>query len=247
MKDLCRSPRGHTIITVPAKIGTTKTTVTDKRPRQTILALDRERQRISKSSDYKTVVPLDEPYQKGWKRLFVLRPEVQQSSKAEFYQQILNTINTVQYHYDQSFKKPKRKGRWHKYYFDELPKLQAIEEYYWGAKKPPFSEEQRACFNKVKFWDESYYRWEYKYVFTQPDLFTVAVLPHMVTTVIIGDALLEQRLAWIDDHIKGFAQENRLRSMKGGWYKYWKSWVYIEKLKNVNPLKNKPKWSWEEE
>src|SRR5258707_7168048 len=97
-----------------------KRLVKEDRDKQ-LLKLDRERRSISSSPDYQTTAQLDEPYQKGWKRLFVLKPEVQRSDKAEFYQGILNAINTVQYHYDRSFKKPKRTGRWHKYYHKELP------------------------------------------------------------------------------------------------------------------------------
>ena len=43
---------------------------------------------------------LETPYQKGWKRLFVLKENIARSDKAELYQQILDKIKNVQYHYD---------------------------------------------------------------------------------------------------------------------------------------------------
>ena len=206
-----------------------------------ILKLDRESKLISKDPDYKTEVLLDEPYQKGWKRLFVLKPDVKRSEKATFYQAILDRINDVQYHYDQSFKRPKRRKypRGHRYNHETLPKMKSIDRFYWNMNKAKFSGEQRACFNKIEFWDQHYYRWDYRYEFAYPELFEIAVLPHIITTVKIGDALLESRGAYIDDRIYKSRNCDRLAKLKGGWYKYWKS-DYEEKPKHANPLKNKP-------
>jgi len=206
-----------------------------------LLKLDRERHLIKNSPDYQTTVPLDEPYQKGWKRLFVLKPEVQLSDMAEFYQGVLNAINTIQFHYDASFKKPKRTGRWHKYYYKELPRLGSIDRWYWDANKHKLSEEQRALFDRVEFWDPSYYRWDYRYQFTQTDLFEIAVLPNIVDTIKVGDALLAQRLAWIDNHIDNNYLYCRLDKLKNGnRYKGWKDGT--EKLEYISLLKNKAKW-----
>jgi hypothetical protein len=211
-----------------------------------LLALDRERHRIRKDPEYMTTVPLDEPYQKGWKRMVVLKPGVQRSDKAQFYQEILNVINQVQYHYDASFKKPKRKGHWHKYYFDELPKLHAIDSYNWYHNKNKLSEEQRACFTRVDFWSEYRYQWDYRYEFTMPELFDIAVKPHIIDTIKIGDAILEQQLAWIDCHIDNNYLECRLQKLhKGGYNNQWKK--SFERLKYRNPLKNKAKCVWTEE
>ena len=53
------------------------------------------------------LVPLAEPYQKGWKRFFVLREDVQGSNKAGFYESLLEKINTIQYSKDKGFKAKK--------------------------------------------------------------------------------------------------------------------------------------------
>ncbi|WPU94835.1 hypothetical protein SNE25_04775 [Mucilaginibacter sabulilitoris] len=161
-------------------------------------------------------MPLTESYQKGWKRLFVLSPEVKKSDEAEFYQQILNAINQVQYHYDASFKKPKRKGHWHRYWFDELPKLTMISSRDWQVNKDQLSDEQRACFKLVKFWDERTYRWSYYYKFIMPELFKISIVPHIIDTITIGDALLEQRLGWIDNHIENNNLYWKLRKLQNG-------------------------------
>jgi hypothetical protein len=205
-----------------------------------LLKLHREQERISKDPDYLTVVPLDEPYQKGWKRLFVLKPEVQKSSKAGFYQQILDRITTVQYHYDRTFKKPKRR-RWQRFNYEDMPYLNSIYRADWDNNRHQLSEEQRACFERVEFWNDQLYAMDYRYRFTEPDLFKIAVLPHIVDTIKIGDAVLEQQLAWIDNHMTNHNLYLRLSKLThGNRYKYWKDGS--EKLKYANPLKNKQYW-----
>ena len=211
-----------------------------------LLKLDRERHHISRDPDYKRTVPLDEPYQKGWKRLFVLKPQIAKSDMAEFYQGILDAITSVQYHYDESFKKPRRKRRWHRYVFAEMPVIYMINSYDWKSNKNKFSPEQRECFVRVDHWDQAYYRWYTYYQFPDKGLFEIAVLPNMITTVKIGDALLEQRIAWIDDQFYKKGLKYRLDKLqKGNRYNGFKDGT--EKKKYCNLLKNKPDWDWEEE
>lgn len=211
----------------------------DDRDKQ-LLKLDRKLHQIWNNPDYKTTIVLEEPYQKGWKRLFVLTAEVQQSNKAKFYQEILDQINTVQYHYHESFKKPKRKGGWHRYYFEELPKLKGIANYDWNRNKHQLSEEQRACFNRVEYWNQYRYQWDYYFAFAMPEILEIKVLPNMITTVTTGDAILEQQLAWIDNHITRNGLYHRLDKLKNGnRFKGWKDGS--EKKRYVNPLKSRPK------
>jgi hypothetical protein len=210
-----------------------------------LLALDRERNHIDKDPDYKITIPLDEPYQKGWKRLFVLKPEVQQSDKTEFYQGILDKINNVQYHHDVLFKRPKRR-RWQRFYYDDLPQLSSLSSRDWQQNKHQMNEQQRACFTRVEFWDQYYYRWDHYYKFAAPELFEIAVLPNIITTIKVGDALLEQRMTWIDDQFYKNGLQYRLDKLKNGnCYNGWKDGT--EKLKYNNPFKNKPAWDWVDE
>lgn len=70
-------------------------------------------------------VPLEEPYQRGWKRFFVLRDDVKCSPQAEFYETLLTKINTVEYHRDKSFKcKRRRKGK-----YGYVIRKQALKEF----------------------------------------------------------------------------------------------------------------------
>lgn len=66
--------------------------------------LHRERSRLWKLQRELPLLPLELPYQKGWKRTFVLRHDVAASEKAPFYQALLNKINTVRYSHDKRFR-----------------------------------------------------------------------------------------------------------------------------------------------
>src|SRR4051812_27896029 len=64
-------------------------------------------------------VALEHPYQSGWKRFFVLRPDVKHSPRALFYEELLLKINTFEYHHDKTFKRKKRRKRWYGYVVKE--------------------------------------------------------------------------------------------------------------------------------
>lgn len=202
-----------------------------------ILKLAHEQKQLLDDPELVKTIPLDEPYQRGYIRLFVLTSEAEKSPQAEFYQQILNTINDVQYHYDASFKKTKRKQNRHRYNYD-LPVLKPIESYRWSMNKMELSPEQKECFRAVPYFDDYRYRWTCKYEFMYPELFTVKVLPNMVTTVKLRDMEMEKRIDFINDYLKKNKFNNRLAKIRGGWYKYWKG-DFEEKSKYINPLKGK--------
>ncbi len=172
--------------------------------------------------------------------MFVLRPEIQKDEKADFYQEILNEINEVQYHYDESFKQPKRKGRWHRYYFEKLPRLRVIDSFYWNVHRLKLNDDQRAYFQKVIFWDKVRYRWDHYYQFAMPELFEIAVQPNIIDKVKLQDEELEREIAFIDDYLYSGPNAYRLAKIKGGWYKNWYSKAFPEKKKYINPLKNTP-------
>ena len=50
-----------------------------------LIQLDKHQNLLWKQKRELPMIPLEHPYQKGWKRFFVLRKDVQQSAKAVFY------------------------------------------------------------------------------------------------------------------------------------------------------------------
>jgi hypothetical protein len=186
------------------------------------------------------MVLLEQPYQKGWKRLFVLKPRVRESEKAEFFIGILDKINTVEYHYDETFKISKREKRRNRGKLPGEPQtLRNISNYYWQSNKLNLTDEERSYFNPVYRFNEYNSSWSYSYEFIMPWLFELAVKPHIITKVKLCDELLEQELGFIDDWIYKSNRRYRLSKLEGGGYNYWKR-AYYDKRKYVNPLKNKP-------
>ncbi|MBC8032998.1 MAG: hypothetical protein H7Y03_02550 [Chitinophagaceae bacterium] len=76
-----------------------------------LIKLSRKQGELWKQRRNLPMIPLEHPYQKGWKRLFVLREDIQNLPNADFYQALLDKINTVKYHHDKSFKIKKRRKR----------------------------------------------------------------------------------------------------------------------------------------
>ena len=90
------------------------------------------------------------PYQRGWKRFFVLRDDVNRSPKAEFYETLLTKINTVEYHHDKSFKRKKRrKGR--NVYVVKQQLLREFYDYSWQVNRMKLTEDEKTCFTRVEF------------------------------------------------------------------------------------------------
>jgi hypothetical protein len=58
------------------------------------------------------LIPLENPYQQGWVRYFVLREDVLRSPNAAFFQDLLTKINTYHYSNIKSFStKERKKGK----------------------------------------------------------------------------------------------------------------------------------------
>jgi hypothetical protein len=209
-----------------------------------LLRMQKEYDRLNDIQSALPYISLDEPYQRGWKRLWVLRPEAAKTDKADMYQGILDKLTEVQYHYDESFKQPKRKGAWHRYYFDKLPKFYAISEYYWNTNWYKLTEDQKECFKQAKYWHEEDRCWKTNYEFAFPELIMIAVVPRIIDKVKLQDNGLEQQLAFIDNKLYRMPHWMRLAKITGGKYKNWYSKSFREKEKYRNPLKNSAKCKW---
>lgn len=72
--------------------------------------IDEESQRICDQIQHPGYEELNPPVRKGYKRLFALRDETINSSRAEFYKNILEKINTIRYSPDRKFKEKKNEN-----------------------------------------------------------------------------------------------------------------------------------------
>jgi hypothetical protein len=186
-------------------------------------------------------IALAEPYQRGWKRFFVLREDVKYGPKAEFYETLLAKINTVEYHHDRSFKRKKRRKKRSGYEDGQ----QLLYEFYscsWQANNKNLTEEEKACFAPVETFDIKTRRLEIKYVITEAWRYVLKVAPRIITHKKPKDGDIEKELALIENHINNYDLAPRINLLIRGRNYYWKDWYY-EPAKYINKFKNIPRYA----
>ena len=182
------------------------------------------------------LVPLAEPYQRGWKRTFILREDVARSKQADFYRGLLKKVNTVEYAHNKGFTKKKRRKR--KRVFEVRP--QHLREFYtweWAHPKCKFTDAEKALFSIKEYWCSQQKMVITKYVFTEPWRFILQVRPNMVTHKKIVDEVLECAIQQLDNQI----ERNHLRPAMNRLI-YGVSYFRMRGIGNErerNPLKNK--------
>lgn len=178
--------------------------------------------------------PLVPPVQKGWIRFFVLRDDVARNKHADFYQGILDKINTYQYCHQKTFLKKKRKfGR--KIY---LPKEQyLLRPCEYEFQRMQFSDAEKQCFYET--WEYNYSKQLIKrYVFNELWRFVLKVKPNMIDKIRIKDAELESELQQIDNYMERNDYRKRLVKLLDGGCGY-KRWKDVEKHTELNLYCNK--------
>lgn len=183
------------------------------------------------------LVPLAEPYQRGWKRMFILKEDVARSKQADFYRDLLKKINTVEYSPNKSFTKKKRRKR--KKVYEIRP--QYLRDFYtweWHHPKCKLTDAEKAHFSLKEYWCSQQKTIIFKYVFTEPWHFILQVRPNMVTHTKMVDETLERAIQQLENHI----ERNHLRPVMnrlihGASYRRRRD---MENEREQNPLKNKP-------
>jgi len=159
------------------------------RSRKRIIRKDVEKQIIQKNKRSKELwkirrnmplVPLEEPYQKGFIRFFVVRDDVRRSKDGDFFQGILNKINTKMYSETRKFLKKKRKfGR--RIYVERDQKLARLSIHQWNDPKLGLTTRERPYFLKREEYSPFRKRYNIYYEFTEPWRFVWRVRPNMIT------------------------------------------------------------------
>lgn len=207
-----------------------------------LIQLDKLHNSLRKERQNLPMIPLEHPYQKGWKRLFVLRKDVQKGPQAEFYQGILKKINDVKYHYDKSFKvKKHRRGRFQ--YLQRPQTLREITQQEWETNRLKLSDAEKHFFYQKEEWNDNRRCIVISYAFIEPWRFELKVEPHIIYEVKMHDEVLEQEIKAIDNRIK----ENGLwpkihRLTNGRRYRHWAD-NYFDKPKYFNKIKNQPMYA----
>jgi len=169
-----------------------------------LLKINREERKLVIKQRNIEWVPLVPPFQRGWKRFFVLREDVARSKQAEFFENILRKINTQDWSHRRDFKiRKRRKGR-KKYIVKEQ---QLLRPYDFEFPRMNFSEAERQLFHEVFYYEKGGKRIVKRYVFSEPWRFVLRVRPNMITRVQKRDAKIESRLK----EIKNYLERNKLR------------------------------------
>lgn len=155
-----------------------------------LIQLDKRRIALRLQKWHLPLVALVHPYQRGWKRFFVLRDDVQLSPQAMFYEALLAKINTVEYHPDKEFKKKKRRKK--RYGYEVKPQfLREFSDHSWRINEGKLTEEEKACFSCVERYDACRKMMVIKHVIAEPWRYRLKIAPHMVTHCKMLDVDLE--------------------------------------------------------
>lgn len=183
------------------------------------------------------LIPLTEPYQRGWKRMFILREDVARSKQADFYQHLLKKINTVEYANNKQFAKKKWRKR-RKVYEVRIQQLREFYIHEWNHPECKLTAAEKVHFHIKEYWDWNRKEVVKKFVFNEPWRYVLQIKPNMITHVRMVDEALESELQQLQNHIvRNHFSPVMDRLIRGRCYRPWRS---LPNERERNPLKNKP-------
>lgn len=179
------------------------------------------------------LVPLEVPYQNGWIRYFVLRDDVRASVNADFYEHILEKINTNLFSHNKNFTKRKRVRR-KKISVPREQFLKKLSLYDLNSPKLGLTDKEKKLFSERKEYNSYKKGFDIYYYFDEPWRFRLRVRPNMITHRQSIDADLESEMAQLENYIeRKFLRHKICKLRDGNVYKF------ENKKIDVNPLKNK--------
>lgn len=196
-----------------------------------LLALHREQNELSHQQHSLGWIELNPPVVRGWKRYFVLHPNVAKSKHAHFFEGILQKINTVQYSYRKDFKIKKRKWGKKVYVAKEQPLLQP-DEYHFNKLK--LTQKEKEWFAEVISFDTNNKRLVKNYLFVEPWRFVLRVRPNIITKTKVRDEAIESQQQQIWNYIQRNNLRGRINHLTEG-----QSYLWRDTGREKNPLLNK--------
>ena len=187
------------------------------------------------------LVPLEKPYQKGYVRFFVLREDVRQGKQADFFETLLEKINTYQYADNRKFQKKKKRRR-KPVYVARKQELRSFSqrELERALDSGEFSVKEYLYFARVECFNRQKDCFEIHYEFTEAWRFELRVKPNMITHYRPVDIAIERELAEldkiIDNHKNWGTITHKIYGRRNSWNQYQKRYTPKEKYKRT-PLK----------
>lgn len=207
-----------------------------------LLALNLEERALYEAKRNLPFIPLEKPYQQGWLRYFVLRADVLRSPKADFFQTLLEKINTYQYSNTKSFSIKTRKNG--KKVWSATPQdLYLIPIHQFNCPKLGLTDYEKTYFSIVEQWSDSFDRMRQFYKFDDSWRFVLRIRPHIITHKRALDIDLERELKWIQNQITNKHLRAKINKITSGRGRY-KGYDTAEKPKYTDQNKNKSLQDW---
>lgn len=215
-----------------------KTRLQKKDKEKQLIQLDKKQRDLRNQKWNLPLLPLDIPYQKGWKRFFVLRDDVARSKNADLFNELLSKINTIQYSNNKSFTKRKQKKR-KKVEIETMQELEFYYEWQWkDSKICKLTEKERTFFIAINRWSKTTKRFYTLFVITEPWRFVLKIKPHFITHYKMHDNVLEQQIAELENHIENHHLQHKMAKLTKGRKNHHRCWNQ-NKLKYLHPFKQK--------
>lgn len=166
------------------------------------------------------LIPLQEPYQKGFERYFVLRDDIKRENEIEFFTQILKKINTSQFSETRKFvKKRKRNGK--RIYVPRIQNLKQLQPYEFSGSHSVLTDEERQYFACIQVYDPVTKRFKGIYEFLQSWRFRLIIKPNMITHYKPLDIDLKREEAQLDHFFDNYKNQGiLLKKIVGGGFSY---------------------------
>ncbi|MBL0742025.1 hypothetical protein [Chryseolinea lacunae] len=202
-----------------------------------LIGLSRERRALARKQWREALFEkLEKPYQHGWIRKFVVRPDVARGKDGAFFQRLLDKINNTKFSHRKDFKVKKRRfGR--KIYVEKPQEFEQLSPYEFGRKK--FSDKEKSFFELVYHFDPKTKQHYPKYALTETWRFRLRVFPNIITRRRIIRGEVEGRLDQIKQYITRNNFEPRLQKLLSGHYG-WGRWNDDDDLRKIDSFRNKP-------
>ncbi|MBV4359621.1 hypothetical protein [Pinibacter aurantiacus] len=200
-----------------------------------LLSLDKKRKQLWREERALGWEELKHPYQRGWKRTFVLREDIATGKKSSFYRNLLQKINTVQHSSSKNFTKKKRvRGKKvHK------PREQKLREFYdYELDRVRLSQAELMLFTKLIYYSQQRKIFRMKYVFSEPWCFVLKVEPNMITKVQKHDSSLRSNIVQLENYLRKKHLEDRITKLRNGSVHWWGYKIYDLKQRDFNALRN---------
>jgi hypothetical protein len=155
-------------------------------------------------------VPLEEPIQRGWRRIHVLTAKSERRADKDVLLALLKVMGTVQFHNTPEFRIKRGRGRRRRFMEREQP-LRELTVGEWDRRDLP--ETWESYFRLEKRY--SFCAWRDTLVFTNPYAFELKIEPNWVTELYTSDPAVEERIAEIEGWLRNRNAKYRLEWLCG--------------------------------